>query len=86
VILTVRADFTGHLLADPRLGERADRGWLSVLPMSIPNMRRSRRGGFLRFDGATPSNHASASPAMPCQRRKTRPHPPRRRSNSKYAP
>jgi roadblock/LC7 domain-containing protein len=34
VLLTLRADFTGHLLADPRLGARADRGWVNVLPMS----------------------------------------------------
>ncbi|MCX6030811.1 MAG: hypothetical protein NT169_16135, partial [Chloroflexi bacterium] len=34
VILTVRADFTGHLLAEPRLGARADAGWVNVLPMS----------------------------------------------------
>lgn len=34
VLLAVRADYAGHLLADPRLGPRADQGWVNVLSMT----------------------------------------------------
>ncbi len=39
VLLAVRADYTGHLLADPHLGPRADQGWVNVLAMT----RQERR-------------------------------------------
>lgn len=39
VLLTVRADFTGHLLADPRLSAPADRGWVNGLPMTEAELR-----------------------------------------------
>ena len=34
VLLAVRADYAGHLLADPHLGPRADQGWVNVLSMT----------------------------------------------------
>lgn len=34
VLLAVRADYAGHLLADSRLGPRADQGWVNVLSMT----------------------------------------------------
>ena len=53
VVLTVRADFAGHLLNDPQLGQPADRGWVNVLPMNEAELRaaieqplRQAGGGF----------------------------------------
>lgn len=34
VLLAVRADYAGHLLADSRMGPRADQGWINVLTMT----------------------------------------------------
>jgi energy-coupling factor transporter ATP-binding protein EcfA2 len=39
VILTVRADFFGHLLGEARLGQRVDGGQVNVLPMSNAERR-----------------------------------------------
>ncbi len=39
ILLTVRADFSGHLLAEPGLGQRADEGWVNVLAMTPAEQR-----------------------------------------------
>lgn len=50
VLLTVRADFFGHLLREARLGQRVDGGQVYVLPMTAAE----RRAAFCRRAGATP--------------------------------
>jgi len=40
VILTLRADFFGRVLADERLGPRVDRGLVNVLPMTAAERRK----------------------------------------------
>jgi formylglycine-generating enzyme required for sulfatase activity len=52
VILTLRADFFGRVLADERLGPRVDRGLVNVLPMMAAERRAAIEQPALRADRA----------------------------------